>query len=187
MSEQGELGSEGSGEGGEAPERVTRDVYGNRKFDAIPDADDDDWEFPSDEEEYEEAVTELQAAMPGLQDKLIRHPDHMHHAHKGGWSSPDHTAKAREAPVLPLQPGRTYEVTSPPLDDWGYFSVRVSKPDAEKLTVTLNRLRNDCDPCLFVRRGAKPTQEVYDKCTYQTWSTNARQHEVVVEGLQVAV
>ena len=61
------------------------------------------------------------------------------------------------------------------------------KPDAEKLTVTLNRLRNDCDPCLFVRRGAKPTQEVYDKCTYQTWSTNARQHEVVVEGLQVAV
>ena len=78
-------------------------------------------------------------------------------------------------------------MTSLPLDDWGYFSVRVSKPDAEKLTVTLNRLRNDCDPCLFVRRGAKPTQEVYDKCTYQTWSTNARQHEVVVEGLQVAV
>ena len=53
--------------------------------------------------------------------------------------------------------------------------------------MTLHRLKDDCDPCLFVRRGAKPTQEVYDKCTYQTWSTNARQHEVVVEGLQVAV
>ena len=57
--------------------------------------------------------------MPQLQDKLIRHPDHMHFAHKGGWSSPEHTVKAREAAVLPILAGKTYEVTSLPLDDWG--------------------------------------------------------------------
>ena len=56
------------------------------------------------------------------------------------------------------------------------FSVRVEELDAEKMTVTLDRLKDDCDPCLFVRRGAKPTQEVYDKCTYATWSANERQH-----------
>ncbi len=132
-------------------------------------------------------MLELREEMPKLADKLVRDPDHLHHAHKGGWSSPDHQQKAREAPVLPIKPGKTYEVTSLPLDDWGHFSVRVTEPDAEKMTVTLHRLKDDCDPCLFVRRAAKPTQEVYDKCTYQTWSTNERDHTVVLEGLDVDV
>ena len=163
------------------------DAYGNRKFDYDAAADDDDWSFPSDEEEYQEAVLELREEMPMLADKLVRDPDHFHYAHKGGWSSPDHTKKAKEAPVLPIKPGKTYEVTSLPLDDWGHFSVRIEEPDAEKMIVTLHRLTDDCDPCLFVRRGAKPTQEVYDKCTYQTWSTNERQHTVELEGLDVDV
>lgn len=163
------------------------DAYGNRKFDYDAAADEEDWTFESDEEDYEEAVLELQEAMPQLQDKLIRHPDHMHFAHKGGWSSPEHSVKAREAAVLPILAGKTYEVTSLPLDDWGHFSVRVEELDAEKMTVTLDRLKDDCDPCLFVRRGAKPTQEVYDKCTYATWSTNERQHVVELEGLDVDV
>ena len=132
-------------------------------------------------------MLELREEMPKLADKLVRDPEHLHYAHKGGWSSPDHQQKAREAPVLPIKPGKTYEVTSLPLDDWGHFSVRVAERDAEKMTVTLHRLKDDCDPCLFVRRGAKPTQEVYDKCTYQTWSTNERDHTVELEGLDVDV
>jgi hypothetical protein len=167
--------------------RAAGDAYGNRKFDYDAAADDDDWSFPSDEEEYEEAVLELREEMPKLADKLIRDPDHLTYAHKGGWSSPDHTTKAQEAPVLPIKAGKTYEVTSLPLDDWGHVSVRVEELDAEKMTVTLHRLKDDCDPCLFVRRGAKPSQEVYDKCTYQTWSSNERQHVVELEGLDVDV
>ena len=71
-----------------------------------------------------------------------------------------------------------YEITNLPLDDWGYFSFRVAKPNVRRMVVTLTRLRDDCDPCLFVRRGVRPTQTSYDKCTYQTWSASEREHKL---------
>lgn len=63
--------------------------------------------------------------------------------------------------------------------------MRVDRADARRMRVRLVRLRDDCDPCVFVRRGRKPTQQSYDKCTYQRWANSEREHAVELDELRV--
>jgi hypothetical protein len=170
----------------EPVETVTRDAYGQAKYED-KDVLEDDWEFQSDEEQYERDVAALKDGMAQDIDSLIRKglPSDpaagLAHAHRGGWSSPQHIPRAQAVASLPVKENMVYEITNLPLDDWGYFSFRVTKPNVRRMVVTLTRLRDDCDPCLFVRRGVRPTQTSYDKCTYQTWSASEREHKLEID------
>ena len=63
--------------------------------------------------------------------------------------------------------------------------MRVDRADARRMRVRLVRLRDDCDPCVFIRRGRKPTQQNYDKCTYERWADSEREHVVDLDELRV--
>lgn len=179
-----------------AVETVTKDSFGQNKYEDKA-VDEDDWEFPSDDEQYEVDLKELREGSARMDPNasqisdLIRRglpndPEaHLSHAHVGGWSAADHHPKAVHSSALPVKPGLTYEITNLPLDDWGYFAIRIDKTKIKRMVITLTRLRDDCDPCLFVRRGLRPTQQKYDKCSYQTWSESERQHVVELDELRV--
>eukprot|EP01052_Picozoa_sp_SAG31_P043373 SAG31_NODE_7205_length_1755_cov_2.266304_2_plen_164_part_00 len=102
------------------------------------------------------------------------------HQDLGGWSAPDHHEKQKEAPALPLKWDKTYEVSSLPLDEWGYFILSNEQLDAVEIRVTLRRMRNDCDPVIFIKYGGKPGQRDYAECTYDRWKEQDTQHELVL-------
>jgi hypothetical protein len=172
---------------------ISRDAYGNRKYeDDLDDAP--EWEWPSDEEEFQEKLTDLRDGVrnpdtgvrdgddtfPVMLDQVVRDKGYFQNAHVGGWSAANHTKKAKEVPPVPIKFDKLYEITNLPLDDWGFFELSVERPDALKITVTLHRLRNDCDPVLFIRYGQKPSQQEYEACTYDTWEGQEETHELEV-------
>ena len=53
--------------------------------------------------------------------------------------------------------------------------------DADEIVVTLRRLRNDCDPVLFIKYGGKPGQRDYEECTYDCWREQDVQHELTLK------
>ena len=116
-------GSDGGEQNSSPAAVISRDHYGNRKYEDDLD-DGPEWEWPSDDEEYAEKVADLadrtrDDAIPLLLDKVVREQSMFEHSDVGGWSAADHQSKKREAAALPIKWDKTYEVTNLPLDEWG--------------------------------------------------------------------
>ena len=90
--------------GNVADGRVTLDAYGRAKYEDF--AEDDDWDFPSDEEETENRRASLQSDLKTSIDALRRSEIHFQHV-TAEETIPHAEQKIADTPVHPMKSGRT--------------------------------------------------------------------------------
>ena len=135
----------------------------------------------ADPEDYLESQAIQEDLNSGI-DALLRTRTHLENARLDNEGT---AAKAAAAAAVPIGFDKTYEVSALPVGGWAFFQLRVERRDALGIDVAMQRLDESGDGCLFIRGGAKPTQQLYDSCSYETWSRSERSHALSVDDVAI--